>query len=144
MAPAKLPPMLPPGLPESSETPQAESADETSDSDVSDNTDNSDNWDGQPWEAAIPSVIIDMDDQLRNAIRQTFPDAQLQLRVFHINSNVVAYIKKWWKKAYESLDSDPDDVQESADALDVRELCRGNTKVKDMKNAKLGPLPNEC
>ncbi|KAJ6439054.1 Transcription elongation factor A [Purpureocillium lavendulum] len=86
-------------------------------------------------------VITDMDDQLRNAIRQTFPDAQLQLCVFHINSNVVAYIKKWWKKADDSLDSDPDDVQESADALDVEELGRENAKVKDMKNAKLGPLP---
>ncbi|KAL5610928.1 hypothetical protein FOBRF1_007045 [Fusarium oxysporum] len=86
-------------------------------------------------------VITDKDDQLRNAIRQIFPNTQLQLCVFHINSNVVLYIKKWWKKANGSLDSDMDDDQDNADAADVQELERGNTKVKDMKNAKLGPLP---
>ncbi|KAH7471908.1 hypothetical protein FOMA001_g13074 [Fusarium oxysporum f. sp. matthiolae] len=86
-------------------------------------------------------VITDKDDQLRNAIRQVFPNTQLQLCVFHINSNVVLYIKKWWKKANGSLDSDMDDDQDNADAADVQELERGNTKVKDMKNAKLGPLP---
>ncbi|KAH7111670.1 hypothetical protein B0J13DRAFT_600446 [Dactylonectria estremocensis] len=69
------------------------------------------------------------------------PNTQLQLCVFHINSNVVLYIKKWWKKANDSLDSDLDDDQDNADAADVQELERGNTKVKDMKNAKLGPLP---
>ncbi|KAG7424273.1 PKS-NRPS hybrid synthetase [Fusarium oxysporum f. sp. raphani] len=81
-------------------------------------------------------VITDKDDQLRNAIRQVFPNTQLQLCVFHINSNVVLYIKKWWKKANGSLDSDMDDDQDNADAADVQELERGNTKVKDMKNAK--------
>ncbi|KAM0385009.1 hypothetical protein FCULG_00007244 [Fusarium culmorum] len=49
---------------------------------------------------------------------------------------MVLYIKKWWKKANDSLDSD----QDNADAADVQELERGDTKVKDMKNAKLGPL----
>ncbi|KAK2685962.1 hypothetical protein QWA68_016082 [Fusarium oxysporum] len=86
-------------------------------------------------------VITDKDDQLHNAIRQVFPNTQLQLCVFHINSNVVLYIKKWWKKANGSLDSDMDDDQDNADAADVQELECGNTKVKDMKNAKLGPLP---
>jgi hypothetical protein len=50
-------------------------------------------------------------------------------------------MKKWWKKANDSLDSDLDSDQDNADAADVQELERGNTKVKDMKNAKLGPLP---
>ncbi|EGU81511.1 hypothetical protein FOXB_07975 [Fusarium oxysporum f. sp. conglutinans Fo5176] len=86
-------------------------------------------------------VITDKDDQLCNAIRQVFPNTQLQLCVFHINSNVVLYIKKWWNEANGSLDSDMDDDQDNADAADVQELERGNTKVKDMKNAKLGPLP---
>jgi hypothetical protein len=54
---------------------------------------------------------------------------------------VVLYIKNWWKKANDSLDSDLDSDQDNADAADVQELERGNTKVKDMKNAKLGPLP---
>ncbi|KAM4061638.1 MULE transposase [Hirsutella rhossiliensis] len=67
-------------------------------------------------------VITDMDDQLRNAIRQIFPNTQLQLCVFHINSNVVSYIKKWWKK---DNDSDLDDDAENwdnTDALDVQEM----------------------
>jgi transposase-like protein len=34
-------------------------------------------------------VITDKDDQSRNAIRQVFLNTQLQLCVFHINSNVV-------------------------------------------------------
>ncbi|KAL5592508.1 hypothetical protein FOBRF1_013534 [Fusarium oxysporum] len=50
---------------------------------------------------------------------------------------------KWWKKANGSLDSDMDDDQDNADAADVQELERGNIKVKDMKNAKLGPLPKQ-
>ncbi|XP_044718839.1 MULE transposase domain-containing protein [Hirsutella rhossiliensis] len=75
-------------------------------------------------------VITDMDDQLRNAIRQIFPNTQLQLCVFHINSNVVSYIKKWWKK---DNDSDLDDDAENwdnTDALDVQEMERENTEVK--------------
>ncbi|KJZ73158.1 hypothetical protein HIM_07355 [Hirsutella minnesotensis 3608] len=86
-------------------------------------------------------VITDMDDQLRSAIRQIFPNTQLQLCVFHINSNVVSYIKKWWKK---DNDSDLDDDAENGDntdALDVQEMERENTKVKNMRDAKLGSLP---
>ncbi|KFG82265.1 hypothetical protein MANI_030416 [Metarhizium anisopliae] len=65
-----------------------------------------------------PKVIItDKDDQLRNAIRQIFPFAQLQLCVFHINSN------------------------DTSDAADIQELEHENTKVKDMRNVKLGSLP---
>jgi hypothetical protein len=86
-----------------------------------------------------PRVIItDKDDQLRTAVQQTFPNAQLQLCVFHINSNVVLSIKKWWKKANNSrIDSD----SENADTADIQEMERGNTNVKDMKDIKLGPLP---
>ncbi|OWT42584.1 MULE transposase domain-containing protein [Pochonia chlamydosporia 170] len=60
---------------------------------------------------APPQVIItDKDDQLRAAARHIFPNAQLQLCVFHINSNVVLSIKKWWKKPIDSeIDGDDDD-----------------------------------
>ncbi|OAQ58088.1 MULE transposase domain-containing protein [Pochonia chlamydosporia 170] len=89
-----------------------------------------------------PEVIItDKDDQLRNAIRQFFPNTQLQLCVFHINSNVVLYIKKWWKKTNDSEESNLDDNQNNSDAADIQELERGNMKVKNMKDAKFGPLP---
>ncbi|KAM4067420.1 MULE transposase [Hirsutella rhossiliensis] len=86
-----------------------------------------------------PEVIItDKDDQLRDAIRQIFPDTQLQLCVFHINSNVVLYIKKWWMQAKShELDDDHDKI----DALDIQEMERANNKVKHMKDIKLGPLP---
>lgn len=89
-----------------------------------------------------PEVIItDKDDQLRNAIRQIFPHAQLQLCVFHINSNVVLSIKKWWMKANDSLDSDVNSEENNSDGADIQELEHGNTKVKDMRNVKLSPLP---
>jgi hypothetical protein len=89
-----------------------------------------------------PEVIItDKDDQLRNAIRQIFPRVQLQLCVFHINSNVVLSIKKWWKKANDSLDSDLNSDDDSSDAADMQELEHSNTKVKHMRNVRLGPLP---
>jgi hypothetical protein len=89
-----------------------------------------------------PEVIItDKDDQLRNAIRQIFPHVQLQLCVFHINSNVVLSIKKWWKKANDSLDSDLNSDDDSSDAADMQELEHSNTKVKHMRNVQLGPLP---
>ena len=86
-------------------------------------------------------IIIDKDDQLRNAIRQIFPFAQLQLCVFHINSNVVLSIKKWWKKAEDSLDSDLNSDQDNSDVADIQELEHENTKVKDLRNVKLGSLP---
>lgn len=84
-----------------------------------------------------PRVIIaDKYDQLRAAARKIFPNAQLQLCVFHINSNVVSSIKKWWKKPNDS-EIDGDD----ADTADIQEMEGENTYVKDMKDAKLDPLP---
>ncbi|OWT42804.1 transposase [Pochonia chlamydosporia 170] len=93
----------------------------------------------QAGNIAPPKVIItDKDDQLRAAARQIFPNAQLQLCVFHINSNVVLSIKKWWKKTDGSeTDSDSD----NADTADIQEMERGNVNVKDMKDSKLGPVP---
>jgi hypothetical protein len=86
-----------------------------------------------------PKVIItDKDDQLRAAARQIFPEAQLQLCIFHINSNVVLSIKKWWKKPD---DSETDGDEDDADTADIHEMERRNTNIKDMKDTKLGPLP---
>ncbi|KJZ68551.1 hypothetical protein HIM_12058 [Hirsutella minnesotensis 3608] len=88
-----------------------------------------------------PKVIItDKDDQLRAAIRKIFPDAQLQLCVFHINSNAILSIKKWWKKAKElEMEDDGDDL----DSADIEEMERANTKVRDMKDVRLVPLPQK-
>jgi hypothetical protein len=86
-----------------------------------------------------PKVIItDKDDQLRAAARQIFPEAQLQLCIFHINGNVVLSIKKWWKKPD---DSETDGDEDDADTADIHEMERRNTNIKDMKDTKLGPLP---
>lgn len=86
-------------------------------------------------------VITDKDDQLRDAIWKIYPKAQLQLCVFPINSNVVLYIKKWWKKTNGALESDMENDEGNSDAADVQELDRGDTKIKDMEGAKLSPLP---
>jgi hypothetical protein len=93
----------------------------------------------QAGNIAPPKVIItDKDDQLRAAARRIFPNAQLQLCVFHINSNVVLSIKKWWKK---TNDSETDSDSDNADAVDIQGMERGNVNVKDMKDSKLSPLP---
>ena len=75
---------------------------------------------------------------MRTAIPQVFPNIQLQLCIFHINGNVVLSINKWWKK---SNDPATDNDRDNEDADDIQEMERGNTKVRDMKDVKLGPLP---
>ena len=49
--------------------------------------------------AAPPLVTItDFDAVMRNAIARVYPDAKPQLCIFHINKNMVLYIKRKWDK----------------------------------------------
>ncbi|KAM4061718.1 MULE transposase [Hirsutella rhossiliensis] len=63
----------------------------------------------------LPNVVItDFDKQLKAALEDRFPDAQQQLCIFHINSNVLLNAKRKWKFAKEDSDSGSDDEQSQA------------------------------
>jgi hypothetical protein len=87
-------------------------------------------------------IITDKDNQLRTAIESVWPTTQLQLCVFHINSNVVLKIKqKWVKPVNHALDEDEEEEPVEDKMADLAALQRANVRVKDMKNTSLGPLP---
>ncbi|KAM4061687.1 MULE transposase [Hirsutella rhossiliensis] len=53
----------------------------------------------------LPNVVItDFDQQMKAALEDQFPDAQQQLCIFHINSNVLLNAKRKWKHAKEDSD----------------------------------------
>lgn len=86
----------------------------------------------QRYTVSTPEVFItDFDQQLRKAIKATFPDVQLQLCVFHVNSNVTLAIKEKWIKRHTQLYFDSDDEansDEEAEKADLEELKASNKK----------------
>jgi len=86
----------------------------------------------QRYTVSTPDVFVtDFDQQLRTAVKTAFPDAQLQLCVFHVNSNVTLAIKQRWIKRYTQLyfDSDEEaDPDEEAERADLEELEASNRK----------------
>ena len=61
----------------------------------------------------IPSpdvLLTDFEPPLRDALAKTYPEAQLQICVFHINANVVLNVKKKWKTPPGIDDEEPDAV----------------------------------
>ena len=56
-------------------------------------------------------LVTDGDQELISAITQTLPSIQRQRCIFHLNNNVILYIKRHWKQPrLVDLDEDGDDI----------------------------------
>jgi transposase-like protein len=53
----------------------------------------------------LPNVVItDFDNQMKAALGSQFPDAQQQLCIHHINSNVLLNAKQKWKSTQDDTE----------------------------------------
>ncbi|XP_044718833.1 MULE transposase domain-containing protein [Hirsutella rhossiliensis] len=63
----------------------------------------------------LPNVVItDFDQQMKAALEDQFPDAQQQLCILYINSNVLLNAKRKWKHAKEDSDGGSNTEQSQA------------------------------
>lgn len=97
------------------------------------------------YDLPVPLVCLtDKEENLRTALKDIWPGAQLQLCVFHINANVVLNVKKKWKTplgvdneaadavAFEREDEDGLPDPESTDLQDLNSLAHSDQGIESL------------
>ena len=91
----------------------------------------------------LPDVVItDFDTQMKSALNQYFPDAQQQLCIQHINSNVLLQAKKKWKHpsfSNKASDIDTDEAEDIELDSEDRDAVRAT---QDQNTGGQGAIPH--
>ncbi|GKU11323.1 unnamed protein product [Fusarium langsethiae] len=89
------------------------------------------------------AVITDYDQQMKAALEDQFPDAQQQLCIYHINSDVLLNAKRKWKHAREDSDDDSDNEQsqETLTSSDKEAVLMVGRRVEPLSQSNFITIP---